>query len=73
MKKPHLVKWATVCLEKESEGLGVRDLGCLNKARCWRFAIERGTLWNDVIRAKYGGGGGGWEVGVLVRGGRDQG
>ena len=41
-------------LGKREWGLGVKDLGCLNKALlskwCWRFA----TLWNLVIRAKYG-------------------
>ena len=30
----------------------------------WHFAIERGVLWNDVIRAKYGEQEGG---GVLVK------
>ena len=63
-KKPHLVKWLTLCLEKESRGSGVKDLGCLNKTLlskwCWRFAAEKRTLWNDVIMAKYGEEEGGW-------------
>ena len=31
-KKPHLVGWATMCLDKECGGLRVKDLGQLNKA-----------------------------------------
>ena len=31
-KKPHLVKWATVCTDKKVGGLRVRDLHKLNKA-----------------------------------------
>ena len=40
------------------EDLEVKNLGCLIKALlskwCWRFAMERGTLWNKVIKGKYG-------------------
>ena len=43
-KKPNLVRWATMCLDKERGGLGVKDLGCLNKTLlskwCWRFALK---------------------------------
>lgn len=56
--KPQLVRWALVCLDKGKRGLGVKCLSSLNKAfLCkwnWRFANERGALWNQVIRAKYG-------------------
>ena len=31
-KKPHLVKWATVCTEKKKGGLGLRNFSRLNKA-----------------------------------------
>ena len=39
-KKPHLVNWKTVCLQKSSGGLGVRNLSKMNIALfckwCWR-------------------------------------
>ena len=66
-KKPHLVSWATICLDRWNGGLGVKDLGRLNKALhskwTWRFANEGGDLWNDVMRGKFGEhekGEGGW-------------
>ena len=31
-KKPHQVQRATICLDKENGGTGVKDLGYLNKA-----------------------------------------
>ena len=46
------------------KGLGVKCLSILNKAFLskwnWRFAIEKGPLWNCVIRGKYGEEEGGW-------------
>ena len=63
-RKPHLVNWKTVCLEKSRGGLGVRGLSKMNKALlckwCWRFANERDTLWRLVIRIKFGEKDGGW-------------
>ena len=63
-KKPHLVRWSLVCLEKSNGGLGVKCLSILNKALLckwsWRFAIEREAFWNQVIRGKYGEEQGGW-------------
>ena len=57
-KKPYLVKWEIVCLDKRKGGLGVRNLSNLNKALLgkwsWRFMEERGTLWKQVISRKYG-------------------
>ena len=32
VKRPHLVKWNLVCLEKRKDGLGVRNLALINKA-----------------------------------------
>ena len=58
-KKPHLVNRKTVCLDRKSGGLGVKDLGRLNKTLLakwsWHFANKRGALWNDVIRGKLKG------------------
>ena len=45
-KKRHLVKWAMVCLDKKFGGLGVKDLGDLNKALLakwsWRLLLKEG-------------------------------
>ena len=53
-----------MCLSKEKGGLGVKCLSNLNKALLckwnWRFANKRETLWNQVIRGKYGEDRGGW-------------
>ena len=47
-----------MCKDKRSGGLGVKNMSWLNKALLskwhWRFAIERGSLWNEVIRGKWG-------------------
>ena len=57
-RKPHLVKWDKVCLEKEHGGLGLRKFSLLNKALLgkwiWRFASEEGSLWKILICSKYG-------------------
>ena len=57
-KKPHLVRWEIVCMDKRSGGLGVMNLFWFNKALLskwrWRFATKRGAFWNEVIRGKYG-------------------
>ncbi|RVW76760.1 hypothetical protein CK203_050518 [Vitis vinifera] len=54
----------TLIQNKRKGGLGVKCLSSLNKAlSCkwsWRFANERGALWNQVIRGKYGEEQGGW-------------
>ena len=51
-------------LRQKKRGLGVKCLSSLNKALLckwsWRFANERGALWNQVIRGKYGEEQGGW-------------
>ncbi|RVW91675.1 LINE-1 reverse transcriptase-like [Vitis vinifera] len=63
-KKPHLVKWDTVCLDKSKGGLGVRRLSILNRALLckwnWCFANERDNLWRRVISRKFGEEEGGW-------------
>ena len=56
-RKPHLVNWKTVCLEKSRGGLGVRSLSKMNKVLlckwCWRFTNERDPLWRLVISTKF--------------------
>ncbi|RVW46228.1 LINE-1 retrotransposable element ORF2 protein [Vitis vinifera] len=63
-KKPHLVNWDTVCMDKRKGGLGVRRLSILNRALLckwnWRFAIERENFWRHVISRKFGEEEGGW-------------
>ena len=70
-RKPHLVEWSIICLDKRKGGLGVRSLALLNKALLckwsWRFAVEREALWRQVISAKYGEEEGGWRS-CVVRG-----
>ena len=71
-RKPHLVNWKTVCLEKSRGGLGVRGLSVMNQALlckwCRRFANERDSLWRLVINTKFGEEAGGWYTGD-IRGG----
>ena len=66
-KKPHLVKWEIVCLDKKKSRLGVRCLSQLNRAFLgkwsWRLAEEKGTLCEQVISRKYGVEEGGCGVG----------
>ena len=73
-RKPHLVNWKTVCLQKSCGGLGVRSLSKMNIALfckwCWRFANERDSLWRLVISTKFGEGDGGWNTND-IRGGYD--
>ena len=75
-RKPHLVNWKTVCLQKSCGGLGVRSLSKMNIALfckwCWRFANERDSLWRLVISTKFGEGDGGWNTND-IRGGYDTG
>ncbi|RVW90151.1 Transposon TX1 uncharacterized 149 kDa protein [Vitis vinifera] len=57
-RKTHLVKWSVVCTDMRQGGLGIRSLVALNKALLgkwdWKFAIERNSLWKQVIIDKYG-------------------
>ena len=63
-RKPHLVSWSIVCLDKSKGGLGVRDLLLLNKSLLckWncRFAKEMETFWRQVMSRKYREEEGGW-------------
>ena len=63
-RKPHLVRWLIVCIDKRKRGLEVKSLTLLNKALLgkwtWRFATKREAFWNQVIRGKYGEDWGGW-------------
>ena len=47
-KKPHLVKWSTVCSKKTDGGLSVKGLSKMNKALLckwiWHFANEKDSL-----------------------------
>ena len=51
-------------MDKSKGGLGVKKLAILNKTLLrkwsWRYANEKGALWNEVIRVKYGEVEGGW-------------
>ncbi|RVW41575.1 putative ribonuclease H protein [Vitis vinifera] len=70
-RKPHLINWDTVCLDKRKGGLRVRRLSTLNRALLckwnWCFANERENLWRHVISRKKGRKKG---VGILEKLGR---
>ena len=64
-RKPHLVRWSIVCLDKSKGGLEVKSLALLSTRLS--LANGRGVLqtkerlfWNQVIRGKYGEDRGGW-------------
>ena len=52
-KKPHLVKWSTICSDIKIGGLGAKSLSILKKALLckwiWRYTNERDSLWRNVI------------------------
>ena len=66
VKKPHLVNWEVVCLDKGQGGLGVRNLSKLNKALLgkwvWRFATETERTWRRLISVKFGEEDHGWKT-----------
>ena len=57
-RKPHLVMWMTVRLDKRKKGLRVKSLATLNMVLfgnwSWRFANEKEAFWNQVMTGKYG-------------------
>lgn len=59
-----MVNWSLICMDKRSEGLGIRRLSILNKAlvgKCpWTFSCESDFLWKRVILGKYEEEEGGW-------------
>ena len=63
-RKPHLVKWVTICSKRRNRGLGVKNLSILNNALLsewsWRYAREKDAWSVEVIRRKYGEEEGGW-------------
>ncbi|KAG6649906.1 hypothetical protein CIPAW_06G006500 [Carya illinoinensis] len=63
-KKFHLVSWKTVCAPITQGGLVVCHLRTSNKALLgkwlWRYHSEGGSLWKEIIDARYGTAWGGW-------------
>ncbi|PNY15039.1 cysteine-rich receptor-like protein kinase, partial [Trifolium pratense] len=68
-RKISWVSWKSICLNKESGGLGVRRLREFNQALlgkwCWRMLVDREGFWFRVLAARYG-----VEGGRLREGGR---
>jgi hypothetical protein len=55
-KKYHLVKWDTVCTEKNKGGLGILNLRWINISLLtkWLWKLEREEgLWQTIVRKKY--------------------
>lgn len=54
----HLVSWERVCTPKAKGGARLRQLKSMNKALLckwlWRFGIEMGSLWRQVVATKFG-------------------
>ena len=66
-KKIHLIRWKTICIDKDKGGLG-RSLSLLNKAFLnWRFSTKNNSLWKMVITLIYWVEDGGW-ITWVVRG-----
>jgi hypothetical protein len=57
-KKTCWIKWEVVCLPKKKGGLGVRDVRAVNISLLakwrWRLLEANNTVWQEVIKAKYG-------------------
>ena len=62
VRKLSWVKWDTFCLHRENGGFGVRRLKEFNFSFLgkwvWRMLEEKGSLWYNVLCAKYGEEGG---------------
>ncbi|PWA97953.1 RNA-directed DNA polymerase, eukaryota, Reverse transcriptase zinc-binding domain protein [Artemisia annua] len=58
-KKLHWVSWEVVTLHKREGGLGVAKLDDVNATLllkwAWRFKIQLGSLWRNVVEVIYGG------------------
>jgi hypothetical protein len=56
IKKYHLVKWDTVCTEKNKGGFGILNLRWMNISLLtkwlWKLEMEEG-LWQTIVRKKY--------------------
>lgn len=54
----HLVAWDRICSPKRMGGCGLHTLHAMNQALLckwlWRLREEVGSLWRNVVAAKYG-------------------
>ena len=57
-RKISWINWKVVCLRKEYEGLGVREMREFNTALlgkwCWRMLVNRAGFWYRVLVSRYG-------------------
>ena len=69
--RAHLVAWKWVTRAKNKGGLGIGKLKDRNKALLfkwsWRFPMEQGTLWAEVIISKFGLHNNKWDSGLALR------
>ena len=63
-RRPHTIKWETVCTNEDNGELGVQRFSYLNRAFLgkwiWRFAVEIEAPWRAFINLKYGTEAGAW-------------
>ena len=52
-KKPHIVRWCIVYMDRSKGALGLRSLSLLNQALLgkwsWRFTSQGKAFWKQVI------------------------
>lgn len=57
-KKIHWVSWEKMCRLKDLGGVGIKDLGLINKALLnkwnWRILVEEDAIWASLLNHRYG-------------------
>ncbi|XP_058092153.1 uncharacterized protein LOC131238046 [Magnolia sinica] len=63
-KNFNLMEWRQVCKPITEYGAGIKELKTMNRALLgkwiWRLGTEKNSLWNKIIKGKYGSSEGDW-------------